>query len=338
MFQRPDYTILDHLTEICEVVGYNLCYLYVNDAAAAWEGFSRDKLIGQPLLELHPEIESTLFFGRLTECLKKREPVEFEGKLSHAGSGGTRWKIKISPVREGALIHAGRLSAAGTKVRIRKPAGLKGMSGGLLRHPTGPWPVYDKTRNDPARDLQIEGWLDELDSRTRETTDHIYRVADGTVALAAMAGICESDIVQIRRGALLHDIGKIGIPDAILMKPGKLTAKEWEIVRKHPVYAYELLYPVEHLRSSLPIPYSHHEKWDGTGYPRGLKREQIPLPARLFAIVDVWERLSCDRVYGKAWPQEKITQYMQEQSGLHFDPEVVDLFFQWQKQLTRLRA
>jgi response regulator RpfG family c-di-GMP phosphodiesterase len=185
---------------------------------------------------------------------------------------------------------------------------------------------------DPSRDMQIEGWLDFLDVRTRETTDHIFRVAERTAALARMAGLEESEIVQIRYGALLHDIGKIGIPDAILLKEGRLTAEELDIVRRHPGYAHDLLYPVEHLRDCLSIPYSHHEKWDGTGYPQGLKGDEIPLAARLFAIVEVWDVLSCDRGYGKAWPQEKIAQHIQEQSGRHFDPQVVDLFFHAQKQ------
>ena len=186
--------------------------------------------------------------------------------------------------------------------------------------------------------MQIEGWLDALDSRTRETTEHIFRVADATVALAEMAGVPENEIVQVRYGALLHDIGKIGVPDTILLKSDKLTSEEWEIIRRHPIYAYDLFYPIDYLRDCLSIPYSHHEKWDGTGYPEGLKGEQIPLPARLFAIVDVWDTLSFDRVYGKAWQPEKITEYIQQQSGFQFDPEVVDLFFHAQKQMTRLSS
>ena len=189
---------------------------------------------------------------------------------------------------------------------------------------------------DQSTDLQIEGWLEALDSRTKEPTEHILHVTEATIALAKMAGIPESEMLQIRRGALLHDIGNTGIPDTILLKPDKLTAEEWQIVRKHPLYAHDLFYPIEYLRDCLSIPYSHHEKWDGTGYPLGLKGEEIPLPARLFAVVDVWDTLSFDRVYGKAWPQEKITGYIQGQLGCHFDPEVVDLFFHAQQQLTDL--
>jgi len=177
-----------------------------------------------------------------------------------------------------------------------------------------------------AYDSTIEGWSKALDLRDNETEGHTLRVTKMTVALAQMAGMSDSEIVQVRRGALLHDIGKMGVPDAILFKPDKLTDEEWGVMRKHPVYAYDLLYPIEYLKPCLAIPYSHHEKWDGTGYPQGMKGEQIPLPARLFAVVDVWDALSSDRPYRKAWPQEKVMDYLKQQSGSHFDPKAVDLF------------
>ncbi|MEW6718352.1 MAG: HD-GYP domain-containing protein, partial [Chloroflexota bacterium] len=132
--------------------------------------------------------------------------------------------------------------------------------------------------------------------------------------------------VHVRRGALLHDMGKLGIPDTILLKPGPLTEKEWEIMHQHPVYAYELLAPIPYLRPALDIPYCHHENWDGSGYPRKLKGEQIPLVARIFAVVDVWDALRSDRPYRKAWPEEKALAYIQEQAGKHFDPQVVEAF------------
>lgn len=139
-------------------------------------------------------------------------------------------------------------------------------------------------------------------------------------------GINSEEIVQIQRGALLHDIGKLGVPDAILLKPGPLTPEEWIIMRQHPQIAFEMLQPIEYLHSALDIPYCHHEKWDGTGYPRGLKAEEIPLVARMFAIVDVWDALRSDRPYRKAWPEEQVLAYLQEQSGKGFDPEVVEQF------------
>jgi HD-GYP domain-containing protein (c-di-GMP phosphodiesterase class II) len=140
-------------------------------------------------------------------------------------------------------------------------------------------------------------------------------------------GISEEKLVHIRRGALLHDIGKIGIPDSILLKPGKLTKKEWEIMKQHPVFAYKMLSRITYLEPALDIPYCHHEKWDGTGYPRGLKGEQIPLAARIFAIIDVWDALRSDRPYRNAWQEDEIREYIRAQSGSHFDPNVVDAFF-----------
>jgi len=140
--------------------------------------------------------------------------------------------------------------------------------------------------------------------------------------------ISDEQIVHIRRGALLHDIGKLGVPDAILLKPGKLTDEEWIIMRKHPQVAYDMLLPIDYLRPALDIPYCHHEKWDGTGYPRGLKGESIPLAARLFAIVDVWDALCSNRPYRPAWSKEKALEYIQSNSGSHFEPQIVNLFIE----------
>jgi len=177
------------------------------------------------------------------------------------------------------------------------------------------------------KELECEGWSAEsLCQRIKETVEHTLYVAEMTVMLARMAGIPESKITYVRYGALLHDIGKLGIPAAILLKPSSLSNAEWDIMRKHPIYAYDLLYPIEYLRPYLPIPFSHHEKWDGTGYPQGLKGEQIPLAARLFAVADVWDSLYSDRVFREAWSQEKVMDYIQKQSGSHFDPGVIEMF------------
>src|SRR4030095_309227 len=146
-------------------------------------------------------------------------------------------------------------------------------------------------------DSTIEGWSRALDLRDRETEGHTIRVTEMTLKIARIAGMADAELVHLKRGALLHDIGKMGIPDAILLKPDKLETEEWVIMRRHPVYAYELLLPIEYLQPSLDIPYCHHEKWDGSGYPRGLKGEQIPLAARLFAVIDVWDALRSDRPY-----------------------------------------
>jgi putative nucleotidyltransferase with HDIG domain len=178
-----------------------------------------------------------------------------------------------------------------------------------------------------AYNSTLEGWSHALDLRDRETEGHSQRVTEITLHLAKAMSINEADLVHIRRGALLHDIGKLGVPDRILQKPGPLNQEEWAIMQKHPTYAYEMLSPIAFLRPALAIPYCHHEKWDGTGYPRGLKGEQIPLAARIFAIADVWDALLSDRPYRKGWPEEKARAYLLEQAGGHFDPQVVEVFF-----------
>ena len=177
-----------------------------------------------------------------------------------------------------------------------------------------------------AYDTTLEGWSNALDLRDKETEGHTQRVVDMTLRIAQSLGIDDDELTHIRRGALLHDIGKMGIPDSILLKPGPLTKEEWAIMRQHPTYAYNLLYPITHLRPALNIPYYHHEKWDGSGYPQGLEGDQIPLAARIFAVVDVWDALTSDRPYRKAWTSKKALEYIREQSGKHFDPKIVEVF------------
>jgi putative two-component system response regulator len=177
-----------------------------------------------------------------------------------------------------------------------------------------------------AYDATIEGWSRAMDLRDKETEGHTQRVTILSEKLARLAGIHEDELILVRRGALLHDIGKLGVPDAILLKSDKLTPEEWDTMRRHPQYAYDMIYPIEYLRPALDIPYCHHEKWDGNGYPRGLKGEEIPLPARIFAIIDVWDALTSDRPYRVAWDKEKTMKYINDESGKHFDPHIVELF------------
>jgi len=186
-----------------------------------------------------------------------------------------------------------------------------------------------------AYDATIEGWSMALELRDQETEGHTLRVAKMAVKLAESLGVGEEELVHIRRGALLHDIGKIGIPDDILLKPGELTEEEWEIMKQHPVFAYNMLSQIAYLKPALDIPYCHHERWDGTGYPRGLKGEQIPLAARIFAVIDVWDALLSDRPYRDAWPKDKVRDYIRAQSGTHFDPAVVEAFFEIVDSFTR---
>jgi len=163
-----------------------------------------------------------------------------------------------------------------------------------------------------------------LDLRDKETEGHSLRVSEATVRLARALGVAGAELVHIRRGALLHDVGKMAIPDAILLKPGPLTPDEAAVMRRHPEYANNLLTPIEYLRPARIIPYCHHEKWDGTGYPHGLRGTAIPLAARIFTLVDVWDALRSDRPYRPAWPVERVREYVRAQAGLHFDPALIE--------------
>jgi len=177
-----------------------------------------------------------------------------------------------------------------------------------------------------AYDATIEGWSRALDLRDEESEGHSQRVTDMALQLARLMGIHDAELIHIRRGALLHDMGKLSVPDSILLKPGKLTDEEWEIMRRHPIHTFKMLSHISHLQPALDIPYYHHEKWDGSGYPHGLKGDQIPIAARIFAVVDVWDALLSDRPYRAAWSKRDTLKYIREQSGKHFDPEVVDVF------------
>jgi PAS domain S-box-containing protein/putative nucleotidyltransferase with HDIG domain len=180
-----------------------------------------------------------------------------------------------------------------------------------------------------AYDATLEGWVRFLDLRDHATEGHTQRVASLTLALADRIGYTESDRIHLRRGALLHDIGKMGIPDSILQKPGPLSEDEWDIMRRHPNFAHEMLAPIDFLLPALDIPRYHHEKWDGSGYPDHLTGDEIPLAARLFAIADVWDALNSDRPYRLAWPEQRVVEYLETESGRHFDPEFVPVFLEF---------
>jgi putative nucleotidyltransferase with HDIG domain len=177
-----------------------------------------------------------------------------------------------------------------------------------------------------AYDDTLEGWAKALELRDKETQGHSERVIELTIQIASEMGIHGEALTNIRRGALLHDIGKMGIPDAILHKKGRLNEEEMAVIRNHPKFAYDMLKEIDYLRVALEIPFYHHEKWDGTGYPCGLKGEEIPIAARIFSIVDVWDAMTNDRPYRKAVPPEEVISHLMEQSGQHFDPNIVDVF------------
>jgi len=177
-------------------------------------------------------------------------------------------------------------------------------------------------------DLTLSGWGRALEYRDQETEGHSQRVIELTMGLAQHLGIPKIELDHIRRGALLHDIGKMAVPDSILLKNGRLTDEEWEVVKRHPIHARKLLIDIPYLKPALDIPYSHHERWDGSGYTVGLSKENIPLAARIFAVVDVWDALTSDRPYRQAWSEEKARTYIREQSGILFDPQIVEAFYE----------
>ena len=181
-----------------------------------------------------------------------------------------------------------------------------------------------------AYDATIESWARALDLREKEAEGHTVWVTQMTLILARALGINEADLIAVRRGALLHDIGKMGVPDDILFKTSALTPEEWELMKRHPLNAYEMLAPIDYLKEALDIPYNHHERWDGSGYPRGLKGAQIPLAARIFSVIDVWDALTSNRAYRKAWDEGKALEYIQSQAGKQFDPYVVEAFLRIQ--------
>ncbi|HWQ45649.1 MAG TPA: PAS domain S-box protein [Longilinea sp.] len=175
-------------------------------------------------------------------------------------------------------------------------------------------------------DATIEIWARAMEHRANETEGHADRVVDVAVRLAKAMGLSDDELIQIRRGALLHDIGIIVLPDSILSKPGSLTPLEWETMRMHPAMAQEFLGTIDFLRQAVDIAYCHHERWDGLGYPRGLKAEEIPLGARIFTVVDVWDALRSNRPYRPGWPEARVRAYLRQESGTRFDPDVVSIF------------
>jgi PAS domain S-box-containing protein len=250
--------------------------------------------------------------------------------------GGIRSCVGVPLIAQDNLIGyiwvGQRTNISGTKIRLL--SAIADIAANAIFRAT----LHELTLKDAsdlalAYDRTLEGWAHALELRDQETEGHARRVVQMTIDLARSMNVSEEEIEDIRRGALLHDIGKMGIPDSILLKAGSLNEGEWEIMQRHPEYAYNLLMPIEYLRPALDIPYCHHEKWDGTGYPSRLKGEAIPLAARIFAIVDVWDALTADRPYRPAWSKEKALDYVREQNGKHFDPQLVGVFLDMIDQL-----
>jgi len=184
-----------------------------------------------------------------------------------------------------------------------------------------------------AYDASLEIWSAALDLRNKEAEGHTHRVVEMALNMAKVVGMSNQELVNIRRGALLHDFGNIAVPESILLKKGDLTLDEWLSIHMHPYIAYEMLAPIDFLKPALDIPYRHHEHWDGSGYPRGLKGEEIPLAARLFSVVDVYDSMTSDRPYRPAWSKTEAMDYIQDKAGTQFDPMAVELFFMMKNQV-----
>jgi len=290
----------------------NGIFLYVSPACEMLIGYEPEELIGKPIIDfIYPEDRAQIL--RLVSESTADSTVHTITYRAHHKNGQYIWletsARAILDQADGTIVE---IQAASRDITERKRA-----EKALQNAHQNLQDAYERT---------IEGWIHALDLRDRETEGHTQRVTELTLKVARHIGFSEEELVHIRRGALLHDMGKMAIPDEILQKPGPLNEAEWKEMRRHPIYAYEMLSPISYLHDALEIPFCHHERWDGSGYPRGLKGEEIPLGARLFAIVDVWDALCSDRPYRKSLPHEEVIAYIRENSSKLFDPKLVDIF------------
>lgn len=297
----PSHILLEAISDSIIVINSNGTIVGVNAQTERLFGYSREEIINKPveifipanLKNIHSKHRGQYFNNpqqRLMETRTTLVAVRKDGTVVSVN-------ISLSPLQTDSGIYAIA----------------------IIRNITELIASHDET---------LAGWSRAMDFRDHETENHTQRVTQMSIQIAHAMGLSETEIMNIRRGALLHDIGKMAVPDNILLKKDKLTDEEWEIMRQHPVYAYEMLSTISFVRPALDIPYCHHEKWDGTGYPRGLKGDEIPLAARIFAVVDVWDALRCDRPYRKGWEGERVCEYIKEQSGKHFDPQMVTIFLE----------
>jgi PAS domain S-box-containing protein len=286
-------------------------FLYVSPACYTIMGYEPEELIDRDILPLiHPDDVENLI--QLLSPSQWEDPTVAIPYRARHKNGEYVWLETTARVIYDQNNRPVEIQASTRDITERKQAQVE------LQH------AHQDLRE--AYDKTIEGWVKALDLRDHETEGHTQRVTEMTIRLARSLGCTEEEILDIRRGALLHDMGKMGIPDEILQKPGPLTAEEWQVMHQHPQYAYDMLSPISELNKALIIPYYHHERWDGSGYPQGLKGEEIPLFARLFAVVDVWDALSSDRPYRKRMPPKDVIEYLQQESGRLFDPNIVEKF------------
>jgi len=286
-------------------------FIYVSPACRTLLGYEPDELIGTSVTPIvHPE-DAEQYISLLSTPEWNDITVTVDYRARHK-NGEYIWVETTARLFFDEASGQQEFQASSRNITERKEAEEQ-----LQRAHNDLQEAYDKT---------IEGWVLALDLRDKETEGHTQRVTNMTEKLARAIGFSDEEIMHIRRGALLHDMGKMGIPDEILQKPGPLTDDEWVIMRRHPEMAHQMLSQIKYLQEAITIPYYHHERWNGNGYPHKLKGEDIPLQARMFAVVDVWDALSSDRPYRKKMPQKEVEDYLRKESGNLFDPHVVEIF------------
>jgi PAS domain S-box-containing protein len=310
-------TIVDNMEDLVVVLDARDRVVDINKNASRFLHLNESSLIGSPVGEVLKDWPDILKKFERLENKSSEEYIEEDGKFYH-------YDVRSTLLQDDKGQYMGRIFVARDVTPYAQLQWqLKSLNETLEER------VLEKTRElAESYDTTLEGWAKALELRDKETEGHSRRVVEETIQLARRLGIPEEEIVHLRRGAILHDIGKMAIPDEILRKPTPLSDDDWEIVRKHPVAAYELLQPIPYLKKAMDIPYCHHEHWDGTGYPRGLKREEIPLAARIFSVVDVWDALLSNRSYSPAWSVNEVFQYLKDHSGVQFDPVVVKAFLE----------
>jgi len=316
--------MLDRITDGFIAFDLEWRFTFVNRVAADMLTSPAEKLIGRRLWDTFPEFSATGFGEACRRALAEGLPTEHEDYYPPRH----KWfAIRVYPSDAGASVSILDI----TERKITNSEERLHNQNKILEER-----VHERTQElenaqielEHAYNATLEAWSLLLDLRDNDTEGHSQRVTAMSLRLARALGLSATELVHIQRGALLHDIGKMGVPDAILHKPGPLDDEEWSVMRKHPVYAYETLSGIPFLSQALDIPHYHHEKWDGTGYPCGLKGEQIPLAARIFAIVDIWDALRSDRPYRKGWPEERVRQHIRELAGAHLDPHIVEIFLE----------
>jgi PAS domain S-box-containing protein len=310
--------VLESIPDIVLVIDNQNRIVDINAAAIEWLNVPRKQLIGHSVEEIAgkwPDMSE-----RFRNSGREKRKEEFTLRIEHGDE--SIFQVEVSPIidwrkRLVGRVFVGREITESKKLELL----LRNMASELEER------VRERTHDlAEAYDTTLEGWAHALELRDKETEGHSRNVTELTTRLAVLMNIPEEELVHLRRGALLHDIGKMGIPDDILRKTSALTPTERKIVETHPEIAHRLLAPIAYLQRALEIPSFHHERWDGSGYPNGLKGTEIPLSARIFAVVDVWDAMCRERPYHRAYSKEEVLTYIQEQTGKLFDPDVVTAF------------